>query len=128
MKTGYFKQISIDYPNMVTINDDNYAEITDSALMLMVIEMGGVLGQDYCPTYLSDCSTFSNGSLFGSVTASNITTFRIQIINAFVNYIVYNSEINWFKRRNNAPNADKFILKNYMLYRDLSPWIIYKKR
>ena len=44
------------------------------------------------------------------------------------NYIVYNSEINWFKRRNNAPNADKFILKNYMLYRDLSPWIIYKKR
>lgn len=89
--TGYFKQISIDYPNMVTINDDNYAEITDSALMLMVIEMGGVLGQDYCPSYLSDCSTFSNGSLFGSVTASNITIFRIQIINAFINYIVYNS-------------------------------------
>ncbi len=44
------------------------------------------------------------------------------------NYIVYTSEINWFKRRNNAPNADKFILENYILYQDLSPWIIYNKR
>ncbi len=44
------------------------------------------------------------------------------------NYIVYSSEINWFKSRNNAPNADKFILDNYFLYEDLSPWIIYKKR
>ena len=43
------------------------------------------------------------------------------------NYIVYSSKINWFKIRNNAPNADKFILDNYFLYRDLSPWIIYKK-
>ena len=44
------------------------------------------------------------------------------------NYIVYSSKINWFKTRNNAPNADKFILDNYFLYKDLSPWIIYKKR
>ncbi len=44
------------------------------------------------------------------------------------NYIVYSSKINWFKSSNNAPNADKFILDNYFLYRDLSPWIIYKKR
>ena len=43
------------------------------------------------------------------------------------NYIVYSSKINWFKIRNNAPNADKFILDNYFLYRNLSPWIIYKK-
>ncbi len=44
------------------------------------------------------------------------------------NYIVYSSKINWFKNRNNAPKADKFILNNYFLYKDLSPWIIYKKR
>ena len=44
------------------------------------------------------------------------------------NYIVYSSKINWFKVNNNAPNADKFILDNYFLYKDLSPWTIYKKR
>ncbi len=44
------------------------------------------------------------------------------------NYIVYSSKINWFKDRDNAPNADKFILDNYGLYKDLSPWKIYKKR
>ena len=44
------------------------------------------------------------------------------------NYIVYSSRVNWFKSRNNAPNADKFILDNYFLYKDLSPWTIYKKR
>ena len=44
------------------------------------------------------------------------------------NYIVYSSKINWFKDRDNASNADKFILDNYSLYKDLSPWTIYKKR
>ena len=43
------------------------------------------------------------------------------------NYIVYSSKINWFKNRNNAPNADKFILNNYKLFKDLSPWKIYRK-
>ena len=43
------------------------------------------------------------------------------------NYIVYSSKINWFKSRNNAPNADKYILDNYYLFKDLSPWLIYKK-
>ena len=38
-----------------------------------------------------------------------------------------NFQINWFKTRNNAPNADKFILDNYFLYKDLSPWIVFKK-
>ncbi len=43
-------------------------------------------------------------------------------------YIVYSSKINWFKSRGNAPGADKFILDNYSLYRDFSPWIIFKKK
>ena len=42
-------------------------------------------------------------------------------------YILYSSEVNWFKSRNNAPKADKYILENYFLFKDLSPWIIYKK-
>ena len=44
------------------------------------------------------------------------------------NYIVYSSRINWFKNRDNAPNADKFILDNYSLYENLKPWKIYKKK
>jgi hypothetical protein len=54
--------------------------------------------------------------------------FIEELIDNEPNYILYSSSINWFKSRNNAPNADKFILENYFLYKDLSPWIIYKKR
>tara|TARA_A100001015_G_scaffold236785_1_gene269149 strand:- start:212 stop:2017 length:1806 start_codon:yes stop_codon:yes gene_type:complete len=43
------------------------------------------------------------------------------------NFIVYSSKINWFKDRNNAPNADKYIQDSYSLFKDLSPWTIYKK-
>ena len=43
------------------------------------------------------------------------------------NFIVYSSNINWFKNRKNAPNAEKYVLENYSLYKDLSPWIIYKR-
>ena len=42
-------------------------------------------------------------------------------------YILYSSDVNWFKSRMNAPKADKYILENYFLFKDLSPWIIYKK-
>ena len=54
--------------------------------------------------------------------------FIKELKEASPNYIVYSSRVNWFKSRNNAPKADKFILDNYFLYKDLSPWIIYKKR
>ncbi len=43
------------------------------------------------------------------------------------NYIIYSSSVNWFKDRNNAPKADRYILDNYYLHKDLSPWLIYKK-
>ena len=42
-------------------------------------------------------------------------------------YIVYTSEINWFKERNNAPNAEKYILNNYYLFNKFKYWQIYKK-
>ena len=54
--------------------------------------------------------------------------FIDELKNSKPNYIVYSSNINWFKSRKNAPMADRFILDNYFLYKDLSPWIIYKKR
>jgi len=53
--------------------------------------------------------------------------FIKELDDAKPNFIIYSSNINWFKDRKNAPNADKYILKNYSLYKDLSPWIIYKK-
>tara|TARA_B100000989_G_scaffold175017_1_gene131242 strand:- start:12 stop:1817 length:1806 start_codon:yes stop_codon:yes gene_type:complete len=54
--------------------------------------------------------------------------FIKELNDSMPNYIVYSSQINWFKYRYNAPKADKFIKDNYSLYKDLSPWIIYKKR
>ena len=56
------------------------------------------------------------------------SSFIRELNEAKPNYIVYSSRINWFKYRNNAPKADKFIKDNYSLYKDLSPWQIYKKR
>ncbi len=53
--------------------------------------------------------------------------FIKELNNSDPNYIVYSSKINWFKNRKNAPKADRFILENYSLYKDLSPWTIYKK-
>ena len=42
-------------------------------------------------------------------------------------YIIYTSEINWFKERNNAPNAEKYILNNYYLFNKFKYWQIYKR-
>ncbi len=53
--------------------------------------------------------------------------FIKELKDAKPNFIVYSSKINWFKDRMNAPNADKYIQNNYSLYKDLSPWTIYKK-
>ena len=41
-------------------------------------------------------------------------------------HIIYSSQINWFKNRNNAPNAKKFILENYSLFKKIHSWEIYK--
>ena len=53
--------------------------------------------------------------------------FIEELEDAEPNFIIYSSNVNWFKDRKNAPNAEKYILKNYSLYKDLTPWIIYKK-
>ena len=53
--------------------------------------------------------------------------FIKEINNTKPQYILYTSEVNWFKSRNNAPKANRYILENYSLFKDLSPWIIYKK-
>ena len=67
---------------------------------------------------------FVNAHIINKWTENN---FIKELKNSSPKYIVYSSKINWFKERNNAPNADKFILDNYNLYKDLTPWQIYKK-
>ena len=67
---------------------------------------------------------FVNAHIIKNWTEDN---FIKELDNAKPNFIVYSSNINWFKDRMNAPNADKYILDNYYLFKDLSPWIIYKK-
>ena len=47
--------------------------------------------------------------------------FIKEINNTKPQYILYASEVNWFKSRNNAPKADRYILENYSLFKDLSP-------
>ena len=67
---------------------------------------------------------FVNAHIIKNWTEDN---FIKELDNAKPNFIVYSSNINWFKDRMNAPNADKYILDNYYLFKDLSPWLIYKK-
>lgn len=68
---------------------------------------------------------FVNAHIIKNWTEEN---FIKELERSKANYIVYSSNINWFKSRNNAPNADKFIVDNYFLYKNLMPWKIYKKR
>ena len=68
---------------------------------------------------------FVNAHIIKNWTEEN---FIKELERSKTNYIVYSSNINWFKSRNNAPNADKFIVDNYFLYKNLMPWKIYKKR
>ena len=68
---------------------------------------------------------FVNAHIIKNWTEEN---FIKELERSKTNYIVYSSNINWFKSRNNAPNADKFIVDNYFLYKNLTPWKIYKKR
>ena len=67
---------------------------------------------------------FVNGHVIKNWTEKN---FIKELKDSSPKYIVYSSKINWFKNRNNAPNADKFILDSYSLFKDLTPWQIYKK-
>ena len=78
-----------------------------------------LVGKPTCTKY------YNNAHIIQNWTENN---FIKELEETSPNYIVYSSRINWFKSRNNAPNADKFIIDNYFLYKDLSPWTIYKKR
>ncbi len=42
-------------------------------------------------------------------------------------FIIYSSEINWFKNLKNSPNVEAFIMKNYRLFEEYKSWKIYKK-
>ncbi|MDA9669282.1 hypothetical protein N9T58_00750, partial [bacterium] len=106
----YYKFIEI-YKDLV--KDENCVQqfTDDNAIPYLV-------GKPTCTKY------YVNAHIIENWTEDNF----IEEIKIFKpNYIVYSSKINWFKDRNNAPNADKFILNNYKLFKDLSPWKIYRK-
>ena len=110
LNNDYYKFIEI-YKDLV--KDENCVQqfTDDNAIPYLV-------GKPTCTKY------YVNGHIIQNWTEDNF----IEELKLFKpNYIVYSSKINWFKDRNNAPNADKFILDNYELFKDLSPWTIYKK-
>ena len=110
LDNDYYKFIEI-YKDLV--KDENCVQqfTDDNAIPYLV-------GKPTCTKY------YVNGHIIQNWTEDNF----IEELKLFKpNYIVYSSKINWFKNRNNAPNADKFILDNYELFKDLSPWTIYKK-
>ena len=52
--------------------------------------------------------------------------FLKQLKEASPSFIVYKSDINWFKELNNSPKADKYILDNYSLFKKIYEWELYK--
>ncbi|MDC1045542.1 hypothetical protein OAQ59_02990, partial [Candidatus Pelagibacter sp.] len=110
LNNDYYKFIEI-YKDLV--KDENCVQqfTDDNAIPYLV-------GKPTCTKY------YVNAHIIQNWTEDNF----IEELKLFKpSYIVYSSKINWFKDRNNAPNADKFILDNYELFKDLSPWTIYKK-
>ena len=106
----YFEFIKI-YKNLVAEEDCVQQFTDDNALPYLV-------NKPTCTKYYVSAHIIENW------TENN---FIEELKETSPNYIFYSSDVNWFKDRNNAPNADKFILDNYSLYKKLKPWQIYKK-
>jgi hypothetical protein len=111
LNRDYLKFIKV-YKNL-TKNENCVQQFTDDNAIPYLVN------KPTCTKY------FVNGHIINKWTENN---FIEELRASNPSYILYSSKINWFKSRNNAPNADKFIIDNYFLYEDLSPWIIYKKR
>ena len=70
------------------------------------------------------CTQFYvNSHIIGGWTENK---FIEQLKESRPSFIVYSSNINWFKDRKNAPKADNFIISNYSLYEKIDSWEIYK--
>ena len=54
--------------------------------------------------------------------------FINQLNNNLPKYIIYSSPINWLSNRKNMPNAVNFIHQNYIFYKKIDEWVIYKKK
>ena len=111
LNQDYLKFIKV-YKNL-TKNENCIQQFTDDNAIPYLVN------KPTCTKY------YVNGHIINNWTEND---FIKELQESNPNYLLYSSKINWFKSRNNAPNADKFILDNYFLYEDLSPWIIYKKR
>ena len=70
------------------------------------------------------CTQFYvNSHIIGGWTENK---FIEQLKESRPNFIVYSSNINWFKDRKNATKADNFITSNYSLYEKIDSWEVYK--
>ena len=102
----------IEYFKNVSINDTCIQQFTDDSALPYFLNK---------PT----CTQFYvNSHIINGWTEKK---FIDQLKKSKPEYIVYTSEINWFKERNNAPNAEKYILNNYYLFNKYKYRQIYKK-
>tara|TARA_Y100000031_G_C8087451_1_gene322583 strand:- start:82 stop:693 length:612 start_codon:yes stop_codon:yes gene_type:complete len=101
----------IEYFKNISINDACVQQFTDDNALPYLLDK---------PT----CTQFYvNAHILNGWTENK---FIEQLKSNKPEYIVYSSEINWFKERNNAPNAKKYILDNYFLFNQIKYWQIYK--
>jgi hypothetical protein len=111
LDNDYYEFIEI-YKNLVK-NENCVQQFTDDNAIPYLV------GKPTCTKY------YVNAHIIQNWTENN---FIKELKDTAPTYIVYSSKINWFKNKQNAPNADKFILDNYSLFKDLAPWQIYKKK
>jgi len=101
----------IEYFKNISINDACVQQFTDDNALPYLLDK---------PT----CTQFYvNAHILNGWTENK---FIEQLKSNKPEYIVYSSEINWFKEKNNAPNAKKYILDNYFLFNQIKYWQIYK--
>ena len=111
LDNDYYEFIEI-YKNLVK-NENCVQQFTDDNAIPYLV------GKPTCTKY------YVNAHIIQNWTENN---FIKELKDTAPKSIVYSSKINWFKNKQNAPNADKFILDNYVLFKDLAPWQIYKRK
>ena len=109
--TSEYKEF-IEYFKKISINDDCVQQFTDDN------SLPYFLNKPTCTQF------YVNSHIINGWTEKK---FINQLKKSNPEYIIYTSEINWFKERNNAPNAEEYILNNYYLFNKYKYWQIYKK-
>ena len=67
---------------------------------------------------------FVNAHILSNHTENN---FLIELQKSMPEYIVSESNINWFKLRNNYPKASSFVSENYSFFKKYDSWVVIRK-